>query len=75
MILALYSPTVLLLVRQVKLMIKGPDNNTEASILTAPHWTGPCELVGSASVATDLSTYMYMYADRDTLIYYMGWQP
>ena len=26
----------------VKLMIKGPDNNTEASILTAPHWAGPC---------------------------------
>ena len=26
----------------VKLMIKGPDNNTEASILSAPHWKGPC---------------------------------
>jgi len=29
----------------VKLMIKGPDNNTEASILTAPHWKGPCAFV------------------------------
>ena len=29
----------------VKLMIKGPDNNTEASILTAPHWSGPWQLL------------------------------
>jgi len=28
----------------IKLMIKGPDNNTEASILEAPHWAGPYKL-------------------------------
>jgi|EP01046_Picozoa_sp_COSAG06_P036833 hypothetical protein len=29
----------------VKLMFKGPDNNTEASILSAPHWSGPYTLI------------------------------
>jgi hypothetical protein len=28
----------------VSLMFKGPDNNTEASIATAPHWAGPYTL-------------------------------
>ena len=29
----------------VKLMFKGPDNNTEASIAVAPHWSGPYTLL------------------------------
>ena len=29
----------------VELMFKGPDNNTEASIAVAPHWSGPYRLV------------------------------
>lgn len=29
----------------VKLMFKGPDNNTEASIAVAPHWAGPYTLL------------------------------
>lgn len=29
----------------VSLVFKGPDNNTEASIATAPHWKGPYTLI------------------------------
>lgn len=29
----------------VVLMFKGPDNNTEASLAVAPHWSGPYKLV------------------------------
>ena len=29
----------------VDLMFKGPDNNTEASIVHAPHWSGPYSLI------------------------------
>lgn len=31
----------------VDLMFKGPDNNTEASIAHAPHWSGPYTLVAT----------------------------
>eukprot|EP00041_Stephanoeca_diplocostata_P009184 m.139695 g.139695 ORF g.139695 m.139695 type:complete len:371 (-) comp17638_c0_seq1:179-1291(-) len=31
----------------VHLMFKGPDNNTEASIAVAPHWSGPYSMVES----------------------------
>lgn len=43
----------------VKLMFKGPDNNTEASIATAPHWSGPYTL-------TNVNIFADVYADNVT---------